>query len=69
MVQKEVAKYSDFQIDGLIREVAHRAPSFSQFALPREAYANSGKIQHLVKLLPKLRAEVSAVMKSTRHTA
>ena len=58
LVEKEVRKYSDFEIDVLVRDCAIRAPSFLKYALPREAFADSGKIKHLMKILPELRREV-----------
>lgn len=58
MVKKEVMKYSDFEIDRLVRECAQRSPSFSKYALPREAFADAGKMQHLIKILPELRKQV-----------
>eukprot|EP00750_Incisomonas_marina_P011423 INCI16374.7.p1 GENE.INCI16374.7~~INCI16374.7.p1 ORF type:complete len:946 (-),score=200.71 INCI16374.7:226-3063(-) len=68
LVEKEVRKYSDFEIDVLVRDCAIRAPSFLKYALPREAFADSGKIKHLMKILPELRREGHRVLLFSQWT-
>ncbi|CAG9467770.1 unnamed protein product [Pedinophyceae sp. YPF-701] len=52
MVREELMKRSDIQLHGLCEEQPHL---LGKFALPDEAWAESGKIEHLTKLLAELR--------------